>query len=195
MLRRQMKTSMAGMKPRPSDMRQTARRWCSPKIQKSTRGTKEEITKPKSIIESVINEYMIHLTLKNNGYLLVARANHLCCAFLPTPDSSDCSDAATEPHGYSAPTPIPRRKLIPSIMREHFEEDGASAYRQALSMASIPPRLWWAPDEAADSREKKATIPVAAIYRDKFSMCMREEEIRHSPYRTYDPTCPIGIQK
>jgi hypothetical protein len=30
-------------------------------------------------------------------------------------------------------------------------------------MASIPPRLPWAPLEAADKREKKATIPVAVI--------------------------------
>lgn len=44
-------------------------------------------------------------------YSLVARANHLCCAFCETPDSSDCSEAATEPQGYSAPTPIPSRKL------------------------------------------------------------------------------------
>jgi hypothetical protein len=47
--------------------------------------------------------------------LLVARANHRCCAFLAMPSSSDCSDAATDPQGYSAPTPIPRRKLIPVV--------------------------------------------------------------------------------
>jgi hypothetical protein len=41
----------------------------------------------------------------------VAKANHLCCAFLLIPGSSDCSDADTEPQGYSAPTPIPSRKL------------------------------------------------------------------------------------
>ena len=31
-------------------------------------------------------------------------------------------------------------------------------------MASIPPRLPWAPLEAADKAEKKATIPVAVIW-------------------------------
>lgn len=35
--------------------------------------------------------------------------------------------------------------------------------RQALSIANIPPTLWCAPVEAADSSEKKATIPVASI--------------------------------
>ena len=84
---------------------------------------------------------------------------------MPTPDSSDCSEAATEPHGYSAPTPIPRRKLGSINLRNCSKWRGTTAYRQALSMASIPPRLWWAPDEAADSKEKKATMPVAAIYR------------------------------
>lgn len=49
--------------------------------------------------------------VKSINNLLVASANHLCCAFCETPDSSDCSEAATEPHGYSAPTPIPTRKL------------------------------------------------------------------------------------
>ena len=42
---------------------------------------------------------------------LVARANHRCCAFFEIPSSSDCSEAATEPQGYSAPTPIPSRNL------------------------------------------------------------------------------------
>ena len=112
---------------------------------------------------------MVKSTAKIAEYLLVARANHLCCAFLPTPDSSDCSEAATEPNGYSAPTPIPRRKLGSIKLRNCSEWRGTTltAYRQALSMASIPPRLWWAPDEAADSKEKKATMPVAAIYRRK----------------------------
>ena len=31
-------------------------------------------------------------------------------------------------------------------------------------MESSPPRLPWAPLEAADKREKNATIPVAVIY-------------------------------
>jgi hypothetical protein len=34
-------------------------------------------------------------------------------------------------------------------------------YRQALSMARVPPTLLFAPFEAAESSEKKATIAVA----------------------------------
>jgi hypothetical protein len=33
-------------------------------------------------------------------------------------------------------------------------------------MASIPLALWWAPLDAAESPEKRATIPVAAIYQE-----------------------------
>ena len=47
----------------------------------------------------------------NKGDILVAKANHLFCLFLATPSSSDCSDAATDPQGYSAPTPMPSRNL------------------------------------------------------------------------------------
>jgi hypothetical protein len=36
-------------------------------------------------------------------------------------------------------------------------------YRQAVSMANIPPTLLFAPEEAADRMEKRATIPVAVI--------------------------------
>lgn len=68
--RRQMNTASAGTTPNPKDRRQTARRWCSPKldyvkrleilyygntyIQNRTRGTNAATTKPKSIIESEI---------------------------------------------------------------------------------------------------------------------------------------------
>jgi hypothetical protein len=48
-------------------------------------------------------------------YILVASANHLCWAFLLTPFSSDCSEAATDPQGYSAPTPMPSRNLLYNI--------------------------------------------------------------------------------
>jgi len=97
-------------------------------------------------------------------FALVARANHRFCAFFEIPSSSDCSDAATEPQGYSAPTPIPRRKLIPAAelaTRSLFRD--VWTHRQAQSMASIPLALWWAPADAAESPENKATIPVAAI--------------------------------
>jgi hypothetical protein len=43
--------------------------------------------------------------------VLVAKANHLCWAFLAISFSSDCSEAATDPQGYSAPIPIPRKNL------------------------------------------------------------------------------------
>ena len=49
---------------------------------------------------------------------LVARANHRCWALLLIPGSSDCSDAETDPQGYSAPTPIPIKKL--NDWREHY---------------------------------------------------------------------------
>ena len=41
----QMNTSAAGTHPRPSEMRQQARWWSSPKIHSTTRGTKAEMTK------------------------------------------------------------------------------------------------------------------------------------------------------
>lgn len=34
----------------------------------------------------------------------------------------------------------------------------------ALSMLKSPATLWWAPEDAADRREKMATMPVAVIY-------------------------------
>jgi len=43
---------------------------------------------------------------------LVAKANHRCWARLLIPGCSDCSDAETDPQGYSAPIPIPNRKLV-----------------------------------------------------------------------------------
>jgi hypothetical protein len=40
-------------------------------------------------------------------------------------------------------------------------------------MASIPLALWWAPLDAAESPEKRATIPVAAIYQEMSLLCTR----------------------
>jgi hypothetical protein len=82
-------------------------------IQNRTRGTNEEITKPKSIMVSMeVRKYQNRrLEMPEVFRALVARANHLCCAFFAIPSSSDCSEAATDPQGYSAPTPMPRRKL------------------------------------------------------------------------------------
>ena len=131
---RQIKTAKAGTTPRPRERRQTARRWLSPKllnynqhmveneskicnyIQKRTRGTNAETTNPKSIMQSRREISMIGRSgdIYNR---LVARANHRCWAFLLIPGSSDCSDAETDPQGYSAPTPMPIKKL--NNLREH----------------------------------------------------------------------------
>ena len=40
-----------------------------------------------------------------------------------------------------------------------------SIYRHAQSMAIIPPKLPFAPEEAADKPAKRATMPVAVIWR------------------------------
>ena len=126
--RRQINTASAGTTPSPKDRRQTARRWCSPKldyvkklkklhfgntyIQNRTRGTNAAITKPKSIIASeIVSDGQWYREVNGNSIVLVARANHRCWAFLWMPFSSDCSEAETDPQGYSAPTPIPKRKL------------------------------------------------------------------------------------
>lgn len=49
-------------------------------------------------------------------HALVARTNHLFWARLLIPSSSDCSEAATEPHGYSAPIPMPSKKLSSMVL-------------------------------------------------------------------------------
>lgn len=94
-------------------------------IQNRTSGTNEEMTKPKSIMVSRKVTYVIISTTTRDardGFALVARANHRCCAFFAIPSSSDCSEAATDPQGYSAPTPIPRRKLYPRRRGISFRE-------------------------------------------------------------------------
>jgi hypothetical protein len=48
------------------------------------------------------------------------------------------------------------------ILSFAFQEK-LNAYRMALSMLRSPPILPWAPLEAAERTEKRATIPVAAI--------------------------------
>jgi hypothetical protein len=84
-----------------------------PKIHRSTRGMNAEMTKPMSIMESVKKAFFYCGDARqvNRCDILVAKANHLFCVFLATPSSSDCSDAATDPQGYSAPTPMPSRNL------------------------------------------------------------------------------------
>lgn len=42
--------------------------------------------------------------------------------------------------------------------------DKNRTYRMALNIPNNPPKLPCAPDEAADSRENTATIPVAVIW-------------------------------
>lgn len=80
------------------------------------------------------------------------------------PGSSDCSEAATEPHGYSAPMPIPRRKLREYSSGLRPRSKWGETHRHALNMASMPFTLWCAPLDAAESAEKRATMPVASIY-------------------------------
>jgi len=50
-------------------------------------------------------------------FSLVAKATHRCWARLLIPGCSDCSDAETDPQGYSAPIPIPSRKLISGTIK------------------------------------------------------------------------------
>lgn len=45
MVNRQMNTAMAGIIPSPKDMRQTARRWCSPKLRRSSTSKSEAMVK------------------------------------------------------------------------------------------------------------------------------------------------------
>lgn len=171
--------------PSPREILHTARKWCSPQlsrgcsikklreteyiahIQKRTSGTKAETTNPKSIIESVYKKVMNTRVFslrhgQGNDYSLVARANQRFCAFFAIPSSSVCSEAATEPHGYSAPTPIPRRSLNKLEQRLTINV-WKRTYRMMLSMTTVPRRLSWAPSEAADKPENRKTIPVAAI--------------------------------
>jgi hypothetical protein len=86
-------------------------------IQKRTRGTNAATTNPKSIMESRREISVIGRSKGSIYNRLVARANHRCWAFLLIPGSSDCSDAETDPQGYSAPTPMPIKKL--DKQREH----------------------------------------------------------------------------
>lgn len=78
------------------------------------------------------------------GHPLVDNANHRCCAILEIVGSSDCSEAATEPHGYSAPMPMPTTNLG-EVMYETSGHTcaagGEPTDRIALNMDSMPPTL------------------------------------------------------
>lgn len=78
------------------------------------------------------------------------------------PSCSVCSEAETEPQGYSAPIPIPIKKLCIAVGDDAVIRNQPT-YRQAQSIAIIPPKLPFAPEEAADKPAKTATIPVAVI--------------------------------
>ena len=69
------------------------------------------------------------------SHSLVAIANHRCCAFLLTPGPSDCSEAETEPQGYSAPMPIPRKNLTKRrySFRRRIESKKDTSSQQAYS--------------------------------------------------------------
>jgi hypothetical protein len=66
----------------------------------------------------------------------------------------------TDPNAEQEPTPAHLHRKA----ADRGKTD--DAHRHALSMDSIPPTLPCAPDEAAESAEKKATIPVADICND-----------------------------
>lgn len=50
--------------------------------------------------------------MPERNHALVAKTYHRCCARLLMPGDSENSDAETDPQGYSAPIPTPRRKLL-----------------------------------------------------------------------------------
>lgn len=137
MFSRQMRTAKAGMTPNPRERRQTARRWSLPNLCKMESA---EVSKTRSPLpkkwdcrrahpkknegnkrgdnESKIDHRIWQSGMRTSAsstrgfFVLVASANQRCCAFFAIPSSSDCSEAATDPQGYSAPTPMPRRKLM-----------------------------------------------------------------------------------
>jgi hypothetical protein len=118
---RQSRTAAAGKKPSPSETRQTARRWLLPKLQMhqtSATTVQEDHSHPVEhkwderaddkapVDHGVCNDAQVSTRAQVKDSLLVASANHRCCAFLAMPGPSVCSLAATEPHGYSAPIPL-----------------------------------------------------------------------------------------
>jgi hypothetical protein len=129
--------------------------------------------------------------------VLVARANHRFWAFLEIPGSSDCSEADTDPQGYSAPTPIPRKKLggTNQVNCVSLPCSGSiAAHRITLSIVNKPPTLPLAPAEQADKKENRATMPVALIYRTTmiFPLLMKILRWLSSacvPYQTSSQTC------
>lgn len=75
-------------------------------------------------------------------YSLVASANHRCWAFLATPSPSDCSAAATEPQGYSAPTPIPSKKLWNAMRRWSTTRTRQITEKQTMQPAFLGYSHW-----------------------------------------------------
>lgn len=78
------------------------------------------------------------------------------------PSCSVCSEAETEPQGYSAPTPMPSKNLI--ITFRFSDKLLRTKYLQAHNISSIPLTLLFEPVDAADNTEKRATIAVADIF-------------------------------
>lgn len=123
-------------------------------------------------------------------YVLVARANHRCCAFFAIPSSSDCSEADTDPQGYSAPTPIPRKNLVTreSVLWNKIKATAGNIYRITTSIVNNPCTLPLAPSDAAESAEKNATMPVAVIYTtvacQQHQLCV--QKVLFLPSRTCD---------
>lgn len=128
MFRRQRKTRRAGTTPRPSESRHTARRWLGPNLYMFVKWQEpikrwqhtssiepgEQTPRIRSLDLSwclVVTDW-VRASYSFRIYTeLVASANQRCWAFLLIEDSSDCSEAETDPLGYSAPSPIPSRNL------------------------------------------------------------------------------------
>jgi hypothetical protein len=72
---------------------------------------------------------------------LVAKANHLFWAFFAIAGSSDCSDAETEPQGYSAPTPIPKRNLEMMYKLGHIEYGGNAPHSAEHAQQTTHPSV------------------------------------------------------
>ena len=144
-------------------------------IQTITRGTNAPTTKPTSIIVSIIHS-LINFIRKNkkNKLVLTSRKRqppmlrHLrnlrLLRLLRRSDRSTrvlCSDANSD----NKPTRIQQRLNHSNNYYTNKKEKKKCTHRHAFSMANIPPKLPFAPLDAAERPEKSATIPVASICR------------------------------
>lgn len=132
MFQRHAKTAMAGKKPRPSERRHAARRWLGPQLPRPDEyigGEKvgkyshpehqerdEGRNTPCKVDHAICGMIKIYGQPEEWRHVLVARANHRCCAFFAIAFPSVCSEQETEPVGYSAPIPMPRKNLAKRLI-------------------------------------------------------------------------------